>query len=278
MTNTDRITNLLNAYPVGAKACRVRQPKPSGGVRLIAKPDKELKKWLRAMNKELCKQFNNWPSFMHGGIKKRSYVSFARPHVGKKQVIMIDIKDCFDSINEQEVANIMQIHLKLNLEICNKLAHVLCYDGKIAQGFSTSNFICNLCLLQPLTDLNNRLRRQNIIFGNYVDDLAVSGVIKNPDDVINDIAITLSRARLRMNKAKVKVMSSSTRQVVCGLVVNRRLSLTKSLKLRLLSDIAHNRMSSASAGGWIANLANVDLAFRRKLYKYAVDKKLLKQL
>ncbi|HKU18109.1 MAG TPA: reverse transcriptase family protein [Candidatus Saccharimonadales bacterium] len=276
MTSSDRITQLLDRYPSAGHAHRWCQPKEAGGVRPIATPNKELKLWLRAMNKELCRLFNAWPDFMHGGIKKRSYVTYARPHVGRSCVITIDIKRCFDSITQQEVADAMQQHLQLEPDICVRLAGVLCFKGKVAQGFPTSNYLCNLYLLQPLTDLYASLKTQGIAFGNYVDDLAASGTIVAPDAVVNEIALTLSRASLKMNKAKVLIMPSSKRQVVCGLIVNKHLSLTRQLKLKLFGDVARKRMSESSAEGWVANLKSVDPVFCQKFQAYAVKKGILK--
>lgn len=276
MTAADRIAQLLNQYPADASAHRWYQTKPSGGLRPIATPNKDLMMWLKLMNKALAKQFNAWPDFMHGGIKKRSYVTYARAHVGKPCVITIDIKRCFDSIAEHEVAAAMQQHLKLDADLCVRLARALCFKGKVAQGFPTSNYICNLYLLAPLASLHNALKKQGIHLNNYVDDLAASGTITAPDAVVNEIATALSRVSLKMNKAKIVVMPATRRQVVCGLIVNKRLALTRTLKSRLFSYVARSRMSGASASGWIANLKAVDPKFQQKFYNYAKKKKLLK--
>lgn len=277
MTTADRIAQLLDQYPANASTHRWFQVKPNGGgLRPIATPNKELMKWLKLMNKALAKQFNSWPDFMHVGIKKRSYVTYARPHVSKPCVITIDIKRCFDSITEEEVAVAMQQHLKLDTDLCTHLARVLCFRSKVAQGFPTSNYICNLYLLTPLTNLHNALKKQGVHFDNYVDDLAASGAIAAPDVVVNEIALALSRASLKMNKAKVVVMPASRQQVICGLIVNKRLTLTRKLKLRLLGDIARGRMNSATANGWIANLKTIDPKFQQKLRSFARTKGLVK--
>jgi hypothetical protein len=277
MTAVDRITQLLDEYPANGSAHRWFQVKRSGGLRPIATPNKELMRWLKAMNKALAKQFNAWPDFMHGGIRKRSYVSYARPHIGKPCVITLDIKRCFDSITDQEVAGALQRHLGLASDVCARLASVLCYKGKVAQGFPTSNYLCNLYLLDPLTALHEDFKRRGMHFNNYVDDLAVSGAIAAPDVIINEIAVTLSRASLKMSNAKKEIMPSSRQQIICGLIVNKRLSLTRKLKLKLLSDIARGRMNSASASGWVANLKSVDPAFQKKFHQFAVKKGLLKR-
>lgn len=124
--------------------------------------------------------------------------------------------------------------------------------------------------------MHSRLSVRHIRLSNYVDDIAVSGTSVAPGELVNEIALNLSRAKLSMNKAKVSVMPSSKRQVVCGLVVNKRLSLTSTLKLKLLGDVAHGRMSPASVAGWIANLKSIDPVFGTKLHQLAMRKALLK--
>src|SRR5581483_1222732 len=243
MIAADRITYLLDHYPPNARVYKSRLPKPGGGFRPITKPNKELKKWLRDMNRALRVQYNNWPKFMHGGIKKRSYISYARLHVNKPCVITIDIKRCFDSITTDEVAEALQRYLQLPEGGCKQLAQRLCFLGHIPQGFPTSNYLCNAYLCEPLSALQKSLATQGIMLTNYVDDLAASGRISAPDEVVNEIALTLSHAQLAVSKAKVRIMPSSRRQLICGLIVNKRLSLTRSLKLKLLRDIATGQMS-----------------------------------
>lgn len=268
----DQITSLLDRYPATAYVRADKQPKKSGGTRPIAKPNKELKKWLKQMNKLLNKQFPDWPEFMHGGIKKRSYVTYARPHVGKQCVITVDIKSCFDTITEQEVLAAIKQHLGLTDDVSDSLAARLCFRGKIPQGFPTSNFVCNLYLLNTLTALDESFKRQRLAFGNYVDDLVVSGIIADPSSVVNEVAVALSRAKLKTNKVKVEVMPKHVRQTVCGLLVNKRLSLTRELKSRLLSDIAKHEMGEASLAGWLINLKNVDVTFAQKLRNFATKR------
>lgn len=276
MTTIDQIKQLLNEYPGDGNAHRWHQPKSDGDTRPIAIPNKELKKWLRKMNKALSRQFSAWPEFMHGGIKKRSYVSYARVHVGSPWVVTIDIKKCFDSITENEVAEAMQRHLQLDSATSLRLAKLLCFNGKLPQGFPTSNYLCNLYLLDPLSALHADLKAKGIYLNNYVDDLALSGGRVAPDVVINAVAVALSRAKLKMNKAKVSVMPSSQRQIVCGLVVNKRLSLTKALRRELFRDIANGQMDESRLEGWIANLQSVDILFRDKLRAFALKKGVIK--
>lgn len=279
MTTTEQIEKLLSDYPSDAKAWSSREPKPSGGFRKITKPNKSLSKWLKHANKELNAVQPNWPSFMHGGLKKHSYVTHARPHVNKPCVITIDVRKCFDSINTQQVAGCFEAELGISDKLAAKLAERLCFKGAVAQGFATSNFVCNLYLRKPLLAIARTLKPQDLALTNYVDDIAVSGKITDAGSIINVIALGLSKSGLAINKSrdKVRVMHSNQRQIICGLLVNRKLTVTKAKKLELFSIVARGKISEASLGGWLSNLHNVDPKFQRQLSVFVAKKGLIPQ-
>lgn len=278
MTTTERIQKLLATYPTDAKAWSSREPKPSGGFRKITKPNKSLSKWLKHANIELYSIRPNWPSFMHGGLKKHSYVTHARPHVNKPCVITIDVRKCFDSITTQQVAGCLEAELDVSSKLAAELAERLCFKGAVAQGFATSNFVCNLYLLKPLLAIARTLKPQNLALTNYVDDIAISGNIGDAGATINTVALQLSKSGLAINKSrdKVKVMHSGQRQIICGLLVNRKLTVTKTKKLELFSLVARGKISEISLDGWLSNLQNVDPKFQRQLSAFAAKKGLLK--
>jgi hypothetical protein len=106
----------------------------------------------------------------------------------------------------------------------------------------------------------------------YVDDIALSSQYIDSAKVINLVSKELSRAGLAISKAKVKVMHSYGPQIICGLVVNKRISLARQKKKELFSDIANGRMSEASLRGWLANLNMVDKELMEKMKNYAIKK------
>lgn len=274
MTITEQIEKLLADYPTDAKTSSSRELKPSGDFRNITKPNESLNKWLKHVNKELYEIRPNWPSFMHGGLKKHSYVTHARPHVNKPCVITIDVRKCFDSIATQQVADCLEAELGISSKIAVELAERLCFKGRVAQGFATSNFICNLYLRKPLLAIARALKPQDLALTNYVDDIAISGNIGDAGAVINIVALQLSKSGLAINKSrdKVKVMHSGQRQIICGLLVNRKLTVTRAKKLELFSLVARGKISEVSLDGWLSNLHNVDPKFQRQLNAFAIKK------
>lgn len=262
--------DLLSLYPDDADAHRRYERKPNGGYRPITVPNKSLKKWHRLVLAELIKRHGEWPKYVHGGVKKKSFVTFASMHVNQRLVITVDISKCFDSISGDDIAKVLMRHLRLSKQVSEELAFALCFNNRLAQGFPTSSFICNLYLSDHINKLNDDFIKQGLAFGSYVDDLAVSGVIVNPDVIINNIAVTLSRAHLKVHKAKVRVMPSSGRQTVCGLIVNKRLTISRELEQKLHYDIKNKALSARATKGWIANIQSFDSALSDKFKELAV--------
>lgn len=209
---------------------------------------------------------------MHGGIKKRSYVSFAQPHINKKCVVTIDISKCFDNISVAKTAKVLQAELGINKLLAADFARLLCFRGALAQGYATSNTICNLVLRDELVRLEKEFLAEGLAMTNYVDDIAISGDIRHPADTVNKTIVALSRCGLPINKSKVRVMHANRRQIICGLLVNKKLGITKAKQIQLFSAVATHSMEEDKLSGWLANLRTVNPKFTQKLRAFAVRK------
>jgi hypothetical protein len=73
-------------------------PKRSGGARNITAPDEELKEILRRLNSTFFRNYSPHPA-ANGFIRHRNILTNALPHVGKKSLGHMDIKDFFDTIS-----------------------------------------------------------------------------------------------------------------------------------------------------------------------------------
>jgi len=269
MTNIQIISDLISSYPVSGKTWVHHETKPHGGYRKIISPNRQLNSWLKKANTQLYKLCLPWPDIMHGGIKKRSYVTFAQPHVGKQHVITVDIRKCFDNIRDYKVAEVLAAELQISEDVAAILAKLLCYKRVLPQGYATSNLICNLVLRERMNKINLDLSSMGYTVTNYVDDIAISGNIENPHEVINSVATELSRCGLAINKLKVKVYPANKPQTICGLTVNKKLAISRGKRLQLCRAVATGSISDESLQGWLANLHSVNPEFESKLRAYA---------
>lgn len=268
----DDLQQLLAAYPDDAKIFRSSQTKSDGSKRSIVRQNKSLNNWLKQVKRTLRNTRKDWPAFIHGGIRRKSYVSFVRPHTSKNTVITLDIRDCFGSITRSQVKQALQTKLRLSEDLAADLSAKLCVDDKIPQGFSTSNFLTNLYLNDVLLGINRKLTSLGVTMTIYVDDIAISGNTLDAAHVINLVCKNLSRAKLSVKKAKIKVMHSHSRQVIVGLVVNRGVALTKEKSKELFSRVSQNSISQESLDGWLANIKMIDQQRMTKLANYASTK------
>jgi hypothetical protein len=276
MGNTKELEKLLTEYPADAGVFCTTEPKRDDTSRPIVKPNKSLNKWLKSVKCALYRQCSDWPTFIHGGIKKRSYVSFARPHANKNTVIAIDIRNCFGSITQREVQQALSDKLGLSSGLASRLAVKLCYRNRIPQGFATSSYLTNLYLNDTLLQINQLLRHKRVDMTIYVDDIALSSQQVNAAEVINLVAVQLSRAGLAVSKAKIKVMHAHAPQIICGLLVNKGVTLTRQKRKEIFSDVANGRMTKTSLEGWLANLNMIDKRLMRKLQAYAIQKGIIR--
>lgn len=271
-TTAETLEKLLNSYPSDANIFRTSIEKSDGGLRPIVKPNKVLRFWLRQVLRALRGARKDWPVFIHGGVRKRSYVSFVKPHTSKKLVVTIDIRNCFGSITRKQIVDVLVTKLELPHNLAKQMSAQLCVDGKIPQGFATSNFLTNLYLNDALLAINRKLARKGISMTIYVDDIAMSGNDFDPAEAINIACEELSHAKLAIKKAKVKVMRSNTRQVIVGLVVNRGVAISKEKRKEIFSLVSSRSMSEESLGGWMSNLNMFDKPLMRKLRSFAMRK------
>jgi len=72
----------------------VIREKRSGGVRLIESPKARIKELQRRILSEILDLIPVHP-VVHGFVKRRSIVSFAAPHAGKRVLLRIDLQDFF---------------------------------------------------------------------------------------------------------------------------------------------------------------------------------------
>lgn len=272
MQEYNNLEELLLAYPIDASYYNYSIKKQDGGIRPIVSPNEPMKVWLRKVLITLNSMRKDWPEPIHGGIQKRSYVSFVRPHIDKNIVITLDIHNCFGSITQKMVCDSLIKKLNINNALAKNLSSKLCVNGKIPQGYSTSNFLTNIYLNDTVLNIRSLLLPKKVNITVYIDDIALSGNKFNCSEVINLVCNELSKAKLSIKKAKVKVMHSHMRQIITSLVINKTISLTKEKQKEIFSMVANNKMSEESLNGWLSNLNMFNKTLMKKLSIFAIKK------
>lgn len=209
--------------------------KKSGGDRLIKAPKKNLKILQRKLYTELDK-FHAPKSSAHGFITSRSIKTNATPHVQKRYVFNIDLKDFFNSIHFGRVRNLFMAEpIRAPKNLATVLAQICCCEGRLPQGAPTSPLIANMIMRKLDSQLQALARENKCHYTRYADDLTFSFTCKKADLPTDLIDISESGtvqpgARLQsiiekngflINPDKTRLKPYFQSQMVTGLIVNK---------------------------------------------------------
>jgi RNA-directed DNA polymerase len=158
-------------------------PKKKGGHRKIQAPSPEL----LAIQKHLNPYFQAIylmvkPKEVHGFINKpegyeycHSIFSNAKPHVNKKHLLNMDLKDFFPSISAKRVRQILVKHIGINdSQMADVLALLCTYQKSLPIGAPTSPVLSNFACLEMDKELAAYCLLKDIDYTRYADDLTFS--------------------------------------------------------------------------------------------------------
>lgn len=261
VTNWLELSNLLNNSPLqieriinNPKYVEFKIPKKKGKPRLISQPNHELMKIQRKLNTYLQAVYEfQIPSCVHGFIPKsksshRSIVSNARPHVGKKCVLTIDLQNYFTSIRAKQVQNVF-LSWQLNQEIATALALLCTYKGSLPTGASTSPVLANLCSLELDRKIMQFTEKFQLTYTRYADDLTFSSDVYIEEEVIQNLLKIIHDCGFVVNHKKIRRIGSHRKQKITGIVVNKKLSVDRKIKKKIRAmeyDIQKNGLAFAS--------------------------------
>ena len=204
-------------------------PKGVGKWRKITAPSEELK----SFQKKLMERLEEIPvhDSAHGFVKGKSISTNAYPHVKKRFVLSMDMKDFFPSIKKDMVESIFEFH-----QIDKKYVDYVLFDGGLPQGSPCSPAISNLYCYDLDTELSYYAKENNLEYTRYADDITISGEKFSPD-IIRTVKRIVKRHRLSVHPKKTKVMWRNQRQIVTGVIVNDKLNMPieKRKKMRALN-------------------------------------------
>lgn len=213
---------LSNSLP--AHYHSVELPKPSGGVRCLTVPDEVLKRVQRAILQNLLVYMPVSPcatAYRYGGGTVRN----ASRHVGRRQVLRLDIRRFFDSVRYSAVKDAV-FPPEIFSEPLRVLLTMLCYyRDALPQGAPTSPAIVNILLRDFDRRVNDWCRRRKITYTRYCDDLTFSG--EDLSGVRRLAEEELRALGFFLNSEKSRLRPAGRRQTVTGLVVNEKVSVPR---------------------------------------------------
>lgn len=232
--------------------------KKSGGKRTINAPSAELKDIQRRLSTLLqnCLDVIRLDTGVareclvsHGFERKRSIITNAAVHKGKRTILNLDLDDFFGQFNFGRVRGyfIANKHFELDPHIATVIAQIACYENSLPQGSPCSPVIANLITASLDMRLLRLANSCGCSYSRYADDITFStrkkefplSIVKSPEplELGRKLIGEIRRAGFSVNVLKTRLQYKDSRQEATGLVVNRKVSV-KSEYWRLLRAMA----------------------------------------
>ena len=211
----------LYIVPDNKKYTIFRIPKKMGGYREISSPNKNLlniqKRLYAILNEIYIPKIS-----AHGFVSEKNIVTNSLPHVKKSNVLNIDLKDFFPSINFGRVRGLfLNSPFHIGEKVATMLAQICCFDNSLPQGAPTSPVISNMICGKLDSRLTKLANENKSTYTRYADDITFSNIKSEfSREFIIKLRIIINNEGFNINEEKYRIQSKFQKQMVTGLVVN----------------------------------------------------------
>lgn len=209
--------------------------KKSGGRRKLLVPDALLRTIQRNLLHHVLEEFQI-SEFACAYKKGTSIVDNARPHVGAKLVLKLDIQDFFDQITWILVYQNAFPGTHFPPAIRKMLTEFCCVRDRLPQGAPTSPTVSNLVMRPFDVHMGEWCREREIRYTRYCDDLTFSGAFE-PEEVIRKVRGFLQVYGFELNRKKTRVLGRGNAQSVTGIVVNEKAQVSRAYRRKLRQEV-----------------------------------------
>ena len=238
--------------------------KRSGGWRLIESPLPRLKQVQRELLPLVFDRIEPHP-LSFGFCKGRSVIDFAKPHVKQSACLKLDLRDFFSQVTTGRVFGLLR-----KMGFCREVSHLIAllttvrtdvetlsvghpdpsFDIRepalrkrhLPQGAPTSPVIANMCAFGLDVRLSGLARSVGAHYSRYADDILISGDhdFARQAHRLKTVAGTIALEEgFEINFRKTRLLRSSQRQFVAGMVLNEGTNLPR-VEFDRLKAILHN--------------------------------------
>jgi hypothetical protein len=254
--------------------------KSYGSIRLIESPRPRLKEAQRKILAEILHAIPAHPA-AHGFVRGRSIKTFAAPHVGRRVVLRMDLRDFFPSIRSGRVQALFRTAgypervADLLGGLCTNatprgvwrgvalgIDPLAVYDARqryawphLPQGAPSSPALANLCAYRVDCRLSGLAHAAGAEYTRYADDLAFSGdeqFDRGVERFAAHAAAILLEEGFELHHRKTRIMRAGVRQYLAGVVTNVRVNVVRAdfdrLKATLTNCVHHGPASQNRDG------------------------------
>ncbi|MEZ6055770.1 MAG: reverse transcriptase family protein [Planctomycetaceae bacterium] len=241
--------------------------KRTGGHRLIESPKKTLKQVQHRILREILDRIPSHPA-AHGFVPGRSIITNAEPHCDRRFILKFDLENFYPSVRYSRVVSIFR-SIGYSREVAIWLARLTTSSAPsslklplgestsiwkymprhLPQGAPTSPALANLSAFALDVRLSGLAHAYHLRYTRYADDLTFSGEGRAVPALREIILLTqqiIRDERFMVHRQKRKLIRSSQRQVVTGVVVNEGTNISRSDYDRLKATL-HNCLKHGPA-------------------------------
>jgi hypothetical protein len=243
-------TNYYYSYPIR---------KRNGRKRYIDAPIEPIKSWQKIVTNKILYRYGPH-KIAYGFARGKSPIDAAREHVGQEILISMDIKNFFNSIDAEGLANLFKYLHRVEpfwilnsdpknfLSSSTKLAlknvdliNLLTFRGRVPQGAPSSPALSNLYMLRVDKLLSNLAENYGMKVTRYADDIVFSGKEQSgiTNIIISHTKGFLKKYNLNLNPHKIHVNRKYRRMRTVGIVVNEKINIPRE-KWRNFRALLHN--------------------------------------
>lgn len=170
-----------------------------------------------------------------------------------------------------------------------RVIEVCTYNGFTAQGFPTSPIIANIVLRGFDTTMHNYCSELGINYTRYADDLAFSSMTHSKEELKKAVMQKAYRQlwgyKFKANKKKTVFKSRSGRLKICGVVVNEKKNVQRSVVHKFRAKVHHatvkfpektTKTRIRQLKGWASFLMSINhdkgKVYMDKLLKFEAEK------
>ena len=219
---------------------RKKSETKSGKIRTYHRPSPALRNIQKRINKNVLKTLP-LPFSMHGYVTKRSTLTNAKSHLGKKYIVNVDIKNLFPSIHYKRVKKMFR-QIGFNEGEAAILTRLTTVDHCVPHGFPTSPRLANLALINAEKRLRGLLDQRKIGHTFYSDDVTLSGN-KTLKKYLKPVRTIFKQEGFKIHQKENSLQKPYfKRQKITGLLVNNRKINLPREDIKTLEAIVHNCM------------------------------------
>lgn len=193
-------------------------PKRKGGLREIVTPHESLLRVQQWICKYILSNFEIHDA-AYAYVAKRNVAQNAALHIGCNEMLKIDLKDFFPSINIKRVRELYN-RMGYSKEIAAYLSYLTCLNGSIPQGAGSSPMISNIILQNLDKRLANFSKKNDVVYSRYADDLIFSAE-QIPSNFKELVIQNIHNEGFKVNNEKIKEYSLNHRKLVTGILIKK---------------------------------------------------------